>query len=503
MEQAEYKKEQIQWEHIEFVDNQSILDMMGQKPTNIFSLIDEESKFPKGTDDTMLLKLHDKHAHKSIYLKPKYDIPAFGIQHFAGSVSYNTNGFLEKNRDLFSTDLKELIFQSKNKYLVDLFEQDRFLDTNRKSLTLSAQFRNSLDTLMKTLSICHPFFIRCIKPNDEKTSNMIDKELCVRQLRYSGVMETANIRRSAYATRYTFKSFVERYRPILVVSNKNSTRFNDYKAMAKNISQLIQVDDQVQYGLTKIFLKEQAERLLDNRKLDIYLKSAIIIQRNYRIVRLKRRAIQRKLSASIIQNCWRGYVCRKRYRILRHGLSRLQALTKSRVLSRNFYNLRNMVTLFQAHCRGFNTRCNLHKRVAKKQTKQKLEFIMQRRKDEVEFKRKGHANWKDLAEEKYLERLRLFNLETKRERQRKTYELEENIKIIDDEFDFLNLADMPDRIISERNQIKFEPEVAKTKQKTIKVKQIKTFFEEQSKIVKNIPSKFLSRPVKNYDSSRL
>ena len=39
--------EHIKWEHIEFKDNQEILDLLSAKPLNIISLIDEESRFPK------------------------------------------------------------------------------------------------------------------------------------------------------------------------------------------------------------------------------------------------------------------------------------------------------------------------------------------------------------------------------------------------------------------------------------------------------------------------
>jgi myosin-7 len=47
LEQDEYTREGISWQHMSFVDNQDILDLIGIKPINIMSLIDEESRFPK------------------------------------------------------------------------------------------------------------------------------------------------------------------------------------------------------------------------------------------------------------------------------------------------------------------------------------------------------------------------------------------------------------------------------------------------------------------------
>ena len=51
-----------------------------------------------------------------------------------------------------------------------LFEEDVKMgaETRKKSPTLGAQFKKSLDLLMKTLSACNPFFVRCIKPNELK-----------------------------------------------------------------------------------------------------------------------------------------------------------------------------------------------------------------------------------------------------------------------------------------------------------------------------------------------
>ncbi len=47
---------------------------------------------------------------------------AFGIIHFAGTVFYSADGFLEKNRDTFSNDLFDLLGTTRNEYLKILFK---------------------------------------------------------------------------------------------------------------------------------------------------------------------------------------------------------------------------------------------------------------------------------------------------------------------------------------------------------------------------------------------
>lgn len=47
------------------------------------------------------------------------------------------------------------------------------------------------------------------------SSQLFDRELCIRQLRYSGMMETIRIRRAGYPIRYSFAEFVDRYRVLM------------------------------------------------------------------------------------------------------------------------------------------------------------------------------------------------------------------------------------------------------------------------------------------------
>uniref|UniRef100_A0A8C1JN12 Myosin VIIAb n=1 Tax=Cyprinus carpio TaxID=7962 RepID=A0A8C1JN12_CYPCA len=312
LEQKEYNLEDINWQHIEFTDNQDALDMIAIKPMNIISLIDEESKFPKGTDATMLNKLNSQHKLNTYYISPKHSHETqFGIQHFAGVVHYETKGFLEKNRDSLHSDIIQLVHSSKNKFIKQIFQADvamvmPFSNTESifRSLTLSSQFKRSLELLMKTLSVCQPFFVRCIKPNELKKPMMFDRGLCVRQLRYSGMMETIRIRRAGYPIRYTFAEFVDRYRvlmPGVKPANKQAS------------------------------LKHYCVNAVNRCDVQVWsmLFCLIVIMPSFQ---------------------------------MRLGFLRLQALYRSRKLYLAYQASRTRITLLQAWCRGFLLRRTFSKR---------------------------------------------------------------------------------------------------------------------------------------------
>merc|ERR1711931_335449 len=77
--------------------------IMFEKPMGIWAILEEESNFPKATDKSFEDKIKAQHLGKSAPMaKPqsKTDKNAhFAIIHYAGTVSYNVTGWLEKNKD--------------------------------------------------------------------------------------------------------------------------------------------------------------------------------------------------------------------------------------------------------------------------------------------------------------------------------------------------------------------------------------------------------------------
>uniref|UniRef100_A0A3Q2GJ36 Myosin VIIB n=1 Tax=Cyprinodon variegatus TaxID=28743 RepID=A0A3Q2GJ36_CYPVA len=353
LEQDEYNRENILWTHIDYQDNQSTLDILATKPLNVLALIDEESNFPKGTDTSMLLKLNQIHSKGTVYIPPKNDHETkFGIQHFAGRVDYDSKGFLEKNRDTLSLDLIQLVDTSSNKLLRQTFSAE----LGKRVPTLSAQFRQSLDSLMKTLTACQPYFIRCIKPNDYKKPMLFDRDLCVRQLRYSGMMETIKIRKAGYPVRYTFSDFLNRYRVLLRTSVCDPNTESKEQCCESICRRVLTGDGDWKTGKTKIFLKDFHDTTLELERMKELHVKALVIQRVLKGYKYRREFLRKRSAAIVIQKNWRGYKGRKQFKAVQLGFARLQALSRSRQLHLSYLKKRQAALVLQTHIRGYLAR---------------------------------------------------------------------------------------------------------------------------------------------------
>uniref|UniRef100_A0A8C2D7C6 Myosin VIIBb n=1 Tax=Cyprinus carpio TaxID=7962 RepID=A0A8C2D7C6_CYPCA len=336
LEQDEYSKEGISWKRIAFSDNQKTLDLLAIKPLNILALIDEESTFPKGTDATMLNKMNTEHSGNKLYMSFKGNHGmSFGVKHFAGTVYYDCEGFLEKNRDALSMDILGVIQKSSNKLLKLIFEKE--MNTN--------SFRQSLDSLMKALALCQPFFIRCFKPNDKKMPMVFDRNLCMQQLRYSGMLDTIKIRKLGYPIRHTFKDFLQRYRVLL-------------KSVDSICRAMIKDKEDWKIGKNKIFLRDHHDSFLElEREQELY-KKALIIQRVMIAHKDRSNFVKKRRAALVLQKNWRGH----RDRRLKQGFARLQAKVRSRQLHTEYIRRRAAAITLQTQTRGYLARKDLKRK---------------------------------------------------------------------------------------------------------------------------------------------
>ncbi|EDO44785.1 predicted protein [Nematostella vectensis] len=361
LEQHEYNREGLAWSDIDWVDNGECLDLIERK-LGVLALIDEESRFPKGTDGSMLDKLHSSHQENGFYVKPRVANTKFGIKHYAGEVFYETTGFLDKNRDTFRDDILNCLRQSRSDFVYDVMESIKpgLPSTNTKSAkkrpTVSSQFKESLASLMTTLGQSHPYFVRCVKPNHKKLPQMFDPQLVMNQLRYSGMLETVRIRRAGFPVRLTFKDFLYRYKALLRGKPLSANTKDNCASLLKEFD-----PDGTQWkiGNTKAFMKD---------RLDFSME--------------RKRNAELEVVAMVIKKRIMGYLVRKKYLKIRNDVILLQKIAKGRFYRKKFLAMQKAAIAIQKFQRGLVARKLLKRLLEEKRLEEERIREEERRKEE-------------------------------------------------------------------------------------------------------------------------
>ncbi|KAK4873712.1 hypothetical protein RN001_013072 [Aquatica leii] len=355
LEQQEYAREKLEWTNLTWNDNTPVIHLLGKKPVGILHLLDDESNFPKASDSSFLEKCHYNHALNEFYCRPRVGGREFAIRHFAGQVWYSVDGFLDKNRDVLRPEIVELLASSKEPLVSaiakPLFNQaqmrtlpkganGRFVTMKPRTPTVAARFGDSLHQLLESMTRCNPWFVRCIKPNNDKSPMRFDMPVVLEQLRYSGMLDTIHIRQAGYPVRMKFQQFVERYRYLLSVGLQRGGPFRDLcRAIIDQIPPSNTVGPDYQLGATRVFFRESLQRRLEMTRSDQLRDAAVLIQKHVRGYLARKQFKNVKHSAVVLQRNWKSYKQRKEYGILRKGIIKAQAAYRGR-LERKRYALR-------------------------------------------------------------------------------------------------------------------------------------------------------------------
>ncbi|XP_012530085.1 unconventional myosin-IXa isoform X1 [Monomorium pharaonis] len=224
----------------------------------------------------------------------------------------------------------------------------------KQPMTVSAQFQQSLHSLMDTLNQANPFFIRCIKSNANKVPNEFDEETVQRQLRYTGMLETVRIRQAGFNVRLTYEEFIQLYRMLLpkgLLSSQSDVR--DF-LLTLNLNR-----DNYQLGTTKVFLRESEKIKLDIELHQQIITSITTIQKWFRACLERRKFLRLKNAIIQIQSFWRMVSAQRLAQVLRARTeAALHIQTAWRMYKQHswFKKLKSCVIIFQAYVRGNNAR---------------------------------------------------------------------------------------------------------------------------------------------------
>ncbi|XP_052618731.1 unconventional myosin-IXa isoform X5 [Peromyscus californicus insignis] len=286
---------------------------------------------------------------------------------FANSASSKllerAHGILTRNKNFKSKPVlpKNLLEVNSLKHLTRLTLQDRItksllhLHKKKKPPSISAQFQASLSKLMETLGQAEPYFVKCIRSNAEKLPLRFNDALVLRQLRYTGMLETVRIRQSGYSSKYSFQDFVSHFH-VLLPRNIIPSKFNIQDFFRKvNIN-----PDNYQVGKTMVFLKEHERQHLQDLLHQEVLRRIIVLQQWFRVLLCRQQFLHLRQASVIIQRFWRNYLNQKQVRnaavqkdafIMASAASLLQASWRAHLERQRYLELRAAAIIIQQRWR--------------------------------------------------------------------------------------------------------------------------------------------------------
>lgn len=359
MEQEEYRNEEINWSYIEFIDNKDVLDLIEKKPIGIISLLDEACMFPKSTHKTFFTKLFQSFKANSRLERAKFSETDFTISHYAGKVSYQTDSFLDKNRDYVIVEHCNLLSSSKCCFISGLFASspEESSRSSYKFSSVASRFKQQLQALMETLSITEPHYVRCIKPNSVNRPQKFENQSVLHQLRCGGVLEAVRISLAGYPTRRTYTEFLDRFGLLAPELMDGSY---DEKTVTERILHKLKLEN-FQLGRTKAFLRAGQIAILDSRRVEVLDSAARFFQSRFRTYLARKEFIRIKGAACALQAYCRGCSARIVYETRRQTAAALviQKHARKWLLHRAFLLLRSAVLIIQSSIRGFSVRHKL------------------------------------------------------------------------------------------------------------------------------------------------
>ncbi|CAN8254295.1 unnamed protein product [Cochlearia groenlandica] len=354
MEQGEYQKEEIDWSYVEFVDNQDVVDLIEKKPGGIIALLDEACMLPKSTPDTFCEKLYQTFRGHKRFIRPKLTRSDFALVHYAGDVQYQSDQFLDKNKDYVVAEHQDLLNSSKCSFVSGLFPPLHKESSKSKFSSIGTRFKLQLQQLMETLNSTEPHYIRCVKPNNLLQPTVFDNTNVLHQLRSGGVLEAIRVKCAGYPTNRTFIEFLNRFvilAPEILKGDYEADVACKWILEKKGLTGY-------QIGKSKVFLRAGQMAELDAHRTRVHGEAARMIQGQVRTrLTRERYVIMRRASVNIQAN-WRGNIARKitKYMKREEAAIKIQKNLRRQIAKKDYGNTKSSAVILQSGIRTMAAR---------------------------------------------------------------------------------------------------------------------------------------------------
>lgn len=267
----------------------------------------------KGAGPVMALRLR---ANRSGNGPSLHD--GFQIRHYAGDVSYNTRGWIDKNNDALVPEVEALLSDG-TKQLVRTMADTKGMDalSGERLHSVSRDYLTNLDHLLSTLKTCSVHYIRCFNPNQNRSAGFFDPRYVLDQVIQCGTVELVKIMHHGFPHRCFLQELRRRFTNLLPA---DFGRYSD-RDFVWAIMLAFEIDEsQWTLGTKRLFLKAGQLRTLENlRDLGSMASKEIIWKIRMQFARKK---VRGWCTVICLMAWWPAHVRKQRRLSLIHGLKK-------------------------------------------------------------------------------------------------------------------------------------------------------------------------------------
>ncbi|XP_048849763.1 unconventional myosin-Ig isoform X2 [Brienomyrus brachyistius] len=336
-EQEEYNREGIPWQHVEYFNNQIIVDLVEEPHKGIISILEEACLGVGKVTDTMFLESMDTKLSQHPHYTSRKLCPTdksmefrrdFRIRHYAGDVTYSVEGILDKNKDPLFQDFKRLMYNSTDPVMRDMWPEGRLsiTEVTKRPLTAATLFKNSMISLVDNLACKVPYYVRCVKPNEMKSPMLFDDARCQHQVAYLGLLENVRVRRAGFAYRQPYDRFLQRYKMTCEYTWPNHLMESDKEAVEAIVRQH-GFCEAVEYGHSKLFVRTPRSLFTLEQERNALIPILVLFLQKVWRGALARMRCRKLWAIYAIMGCYKRYKVKAHFWEVSHRFSNVRNMT--------------------------------------------------------------------------------------------------------------------------------------------------------------------------------
>jgi len=263
-----YRAEEVSTAELVWTDNKAVIECLIGKKDSVFSMLEDCCLAPSSSDEVLVAQMKKLLKENPTFKEAKEKgTVCFTICHTIADINYDSTGFLGKNRDILKAELLDVVKTSSEAVMKQMFV-DVAVERGKlaKGQLIASQFLQQLSSLMQLIRQSEPHFIRCVKPNEDKSP--LGSAMCwnaakvLNQLFSLSILEALQLKQLGYSYRRPFQDFCQQFRlldPAAVDSDM------DRKECAKSLLERSGLEpSEWTLGKTMAFMKPDSLKILVN-----------------------------------------------------------------------------------------------------------------------------------------------------------------------------------------------------------------------------------------------